>query len=438
MFLRTKKGVFTVVSLKPLFYLLFQNNITFMTRNILVIAISLLGMTLLSNCNNPASTETTGEKKVSLFTLMKEDKDFKVIPDSSSVKRIVLDSMSDLRDSSALTQASSEIHLTEGQVAHAAEMLSSVWKKKMAELEELRKSIANAHLAYTVNITSKSFTPLSKIEGDRDLTLAGKDRFEKWKNKRKNLDQRSAAYLTFNGIVLSPHAKIVDLRTYGLIDPPKDQGDASTCWAFSANEAYEAAYKISKNKDINTSEQEVINCSGAGSAVDGGVSFMVFRWMVDSTQNLDDSLASPYLATDNSCSKVRPNTDYFAITADLVSPDQNINTVPSVSLIKDAICKHGAISAAVYATDNWRDYEGGIFNDNSTYLEGGVPLSNHAILIIGWNDAIQCWLVKNSWGLNWGSACNESGYTGTEKGYIWVHYGCENIGKKASWVTPRK
>jgi cathepsin L len=48
---------------------------------------------------------------------------------------------------------------------------------------------------------------------------------------------------------------------------------------------------------------------------------------------------------------------------------------------------------------------------------------NHAVLLIGWDDEKQAWLIKNSWGEQWG-----------EKGFAWIKYGSNNIGVFAAWV----
>ncbi len=147
-------------------------------------------------------------------------------------------------------------------------------------------------------------------------------------------------YLTLNGVTLDPTDSLLDLRRFGVISPPKDQRAANTCWAFSANGAYETSYKIRKGRDINTSEQEV-DCSGVGDADSWTFSFFVGWW--DLLQNLADSSAIPYLAINAVCDKAHPNTDYYASRAELVSKDGNINTAPAVALIKQAICEHGAI-----------------------------------------------------------------------------------------------
>jgi len=49
--------------------------------------------------------------------------------------------------------------------------------------------------------------------------------------------------------------------------------------------------------------------------------------------------------------------------------------------------------------------------------------ANHLVLLVGWNDERQAWLIKNSYDMNWG-----------EKGFGWVKYGSNNIGQFAAWI----
>jgi hypothetical protein len=372
---------------------------------------------------------------------MEENTNFRRIGDSFSLKKIVFDSVRSLSDSFAVSHATASIRLTEDEAQQAIEAVSSVWEKKMSELDERRATIAQKGFTYSLGITSKSFALLSAITGDGDLTPDQTVEFDSWKRGKINSANTGprAAPLRFNGVRLNPKDEILDLRLYGLIGPPKEQGDSfNTCWAFSANEAYEAAYKIVNHEDINTSEQDVIDCSGVGSGKGTGVSFLVYLWMFDSKANLIDSATAPYYGRYHTCKLVRPKTNYFAVDADLVSPDRMLTTVPTVKEIKEAICRHGAIAAAVEATLDWLDYKGGVFQDENSYLgDANVPLSNHAVLIIGWNEKIHCWLIENSWGAHWGAPCNETGYKGLDSGYMWLPYGVGNIGKKACWVLPK-
>jgi hypothetical protein len=72
---------------------------------------------------------------------------------------------------------------------------------------------------------------------------------------------------------------------------------------------------------------------------------------------------------------------------------------------------------------NWnKDYPNAVFSGTPTK---NLQLSNinHEILIVGWDDNRGVWLVKNSWGQQWG-----------DEGYINLRYGCNYIGFGASWV----
>ena len=50
---------------------------------------------------------------------------------------------------------------------------------------------------------------------------------------------------------------------------------------------------------------------------------------------------------------------------------------------------------------------------------------NHVVVLIGWDDQRQAWLVKNSWGETWG-----------EQGFGWIAYGSNNVGLYAAWIQP--
>jgi Papain family cysteine protease len=101
-------------------------------------------------------------------------------------------------------------------------------------------------------------------------------------------------------------------------------------------------------------------------------------------------------------------------------PDQ----VPSVAELKTSLIEHGPIAAGIFFDDCFRDYRSGIFNEKN----GGDNI-NHVVLLIGWDDSKQAWLIKNSYGNEWG-----------ENGFAWIKYGSNNIGMYAAWmdVAPKK
>lgn len=72
------------------------------------------------------------------------------------------------------------------------------------------------------------------------------------------------------------------------------------------------------------------------------------------------------------------------------------------------------------ATLAFQGYKSGVFNENAN--DNGI---NHAIVIVGWDDAKGAWRIKNSWSTGWGEA-----------GYMWIKYGSNDIGYAATWVLP--
>ena len=94
--------------------------------------------------------------------------------------------------------------------------------------------------------------------------------------------------------------------------------------------------------------------------------------------------------------------------------------VPSVQELKTALLSYGPL-AVLLVTDNcFSAYKSGVFNEDN---KGNV---NHAVLLIGWDDDRQAWLIKNSWGEKWG-----------ENGFAWIKYGSNNIGVFAAWIDAR-
>jgi cathepsin L len=77
------------------------------------------------------------------------------------------------------------------------------------------------------------------------------------------------------------------------------------------------------------------------------------------------------------------------------------------------------------ATPLFQNYTGGVFYETASDYNN--PTSNHAVMIVGWDDSKNAWLMRNSWDTQWG-----------EKGYAWIDYKSNNIGRRAAWVLVKK
>lgn len=195
---------------------------------------------------------------------------------------------------------------------------------------------------------------------------------------------------------------------YGGVTPVKDQGACGSCWAFATHGAFEGNYAILNNSQINSSEQDTLDCSGAG---DCGGGWWAYDYLIKTGSAEEANY--PYTAVKGACNTgaARP---YKATVWGYVNSHVQI---PSVAELKRALCNYGPLGVAVAVTPAFKAYKSGVFNENS------IADINHGVTLVGWDDSKQAWRIKNSWGTGWG-----------ESGYMWIAYGCNKIGYGASWV----
>ncbi|RLF50537.1 MAG: hypothetical protein DRN24_06375 [Thermoplasmata archaeon] len=213
--------------------------------------------------------------------------------------------------------------------------------------------------------------------------------------------------------------KKFDWREQGGCTPIKNQGHCGSCWAFGTVAPLESLIKIDTGEDVDLSEQWLVSCNQDGWGCDGGWwAHDYFQWKTDKCGDSGAVLEKdcPYTASDTSCNCPYPH-EYRITGWHFIGDD---NSVPSVNAIKNAIYKHGPVSAAVYVTPAFQAYNGGVFNKDE---EGRV---NHAVVLVGWDDTQGengVWILRNSWGSSWG-----------ENGYMRIEYGCCDVGYAACYV----
>ena len=204
-----------------------------------------------------------------------------------------------------------------------------------------------------------------------------------------------------------------DWRDEGKVTPVKNQGSCGSCWAFAAMGAYEGSYAIVNGQLADTSEKDVLDCSGAGTC-GGGWYDPVFNYML--TDGITNENEYGYAPVDNAC-PVGLNNIFRSVAWGWVTAKHDIAPVAD---IKQQLCETGPLATAVRATSAFQAYTSGVFNQSS---DGWV---NHAVTIVGWDDSKNAWLIKNSWGTNWG-----------DNGYMWIDYNANKIGYATAWVRAK-
>jgi cathepsin L len=299
-----------------------------------------------------------------------------------------------------------------------------------AVLSELRSNIQAQRLTFQVGYTEALDRPLNQLAGLKlpaDLpALAQKqnalaDQLMRIDNLARDeyLKVNRQARLPELTLACNASLRAFDWRLSGKVSPVRDQGGCGSCWDFATMGAFEGSYLIRNGGSVDSSEQDVLDCNSSGYSCAGG--FWAFDFVISKGDASEG--AYPYTAVKGPCKSSIPDT-YNAVTWGFVKAG---GATPSVAEMKQALCQHGPLAIAVRVTSAFQAYTSGVFNEHDTRA------CNHGVTLIGWDDSKGAWLIKNSWGKYWGDTC---GY-GSEKGYMWIAYGSNNIGTAAAWVQAK-
>ncbi len=201
----------------------------------------------------------------------------------------------------------------------------------------------------------------------------------------------------------------------------KNQSPAGSCWAFSTTGQLESWWKIENSMPdsaIDLSEQFLISCNPNATANDGYWVSKTLDFIV-SYGGIAHETCFPYEGTDVDSSECCADWQTNAVTI----PDWGYITsnIADVETIKNAVYRH-PVSASYTVYNDFYSYSGGVYEQTSDVLEGG-----HAVLIVGWIDSLECWIVKNSWGPYWG-----------ENGYFKIKWGECEFGEYSEFVYNNK
>jgi hypothetical protein len=206
----------------------------------------------------------------------------------------------------------------------------------------------------------------------------------------------------------SPKAASLDWIALGVPDRVRDQGQTGTCWAHVGVEVLEASWALRNGTRHVLSVQAVLDHTQRGRG--GNPAAVLGHLLRHGTAREADY---PFRGAPGPPREVR--TPFRAVAWGYVAP---AGKTASVAQLKQALAAHGPLYVGVCSTPALRKHRGGVYRE-----AGNFKGSNHAVLLVGWDDGKRAWKVKNSWGRKWG-----------ERGYGWVGYGSNNLGDRAAWV----
>lgn len=174
--------------------------------------------------------------------------------------------------------------------------------------------------------------------------------------------------------------------------PVKNQASCGSCWAFSAIGIVEPYYNFINNNpnlDLDLSEENLVSdcvvddCSG-------GIPGRSLKYIRD--VGIVDEACMLYTATDSACETMCANPIRYKVEM-VVDDYDSLN----VDLLKFLLVNHGPVSVALQIL-SYKVWINDILYCHN--LEGNE--TDHAVVVVGYDDLEQYWIVKNSWGSNYG------------------------------------
>lgn len=200
------------------------------------------------------------------------------------------------------------------------------------------------------------------------------------------------------------------------VTPVKNQGGCGSCVAFGSVATVESNVKIARGSAfaIDLSEAHLFYClaRAQGRTCSNGwyqdPPFVAFR-----DTGVTDEACYPYVAGDQNC------TGRCSDWASRVVKISGYTVLTSIADMKDWLATKGPLQTCFSVYNDFFSYTSGVYVKANNTLAGG-----HCVCVVGYDDAQQCWICKNSWGTGWG-----------ESGFFRIKYGQVGIDSRMVGVT---
>jgi C1A family cysteine protease len=283
-------------------------------------------------------------------------------------------------------------------------------EKITAEINEIKKTDPS----WTPGITDIAIKVMRDPNYFIGLTPSTEEELKEIKKVSKEFKVGAAEVINKISTTLPAYFSWLNRHGKNYTTPVRDQGGCGSCWAFGSVAAIEGefnAYYNRPNQSLDLSEQDILDCSRGGGCAGGNpwATFCQARrepcaiYRNQTVRGIVAESCQPYLAINKSCittdrcqgKNIDENLYKITDLGDIYMNEANTFR----NQVKEAIMNYGPVSTAITVYEDFFNYTGGIYEHKTDKRVGG-----HEISIVGWGveNGTEYFIIKNSWGTNWG------------------------------------
>ncbi|KAJ9559915.1 hypothetical protein OSB04_005075 [Centaurea solstitialis] len=194
-----------------------------------------------------------------------------------------------------------------------------------------------------------------------------------------------------------------DWRQHNVVNPPRNQGQCGSCYAFAIIGALESTWAVQKGELHQLSEQQLVDCWDCGEQWGGcnGASCSMGIEYLAENGGATTQQAYPYSDPPKKgfcCPRRLQNRPVIPAGVQILPIDDE-------QAILEAVAQHPVVMG-MYLYDGFFNYKEGIYTgEDCTGLE-----RPHGMVLVGWGETpegVKYWIIKNSWGRigEWTDTC---------------------------------
>jgi len=236
-------------------------------------------------------------------------------------------------------------------------------------------------------------------------------------------DKRTRKEVAVLNVENPQRPRSIDWRLTEAVTPIKNQGQCGSCWAFSATETIESHFILGEGMTygVSLSPQQVTSCTTADYGCGGGEPMDAYDYVM-SVPGLTNEWNWPYVQSMveatatvacDANKEAAINGTYESLEGRYAQLDGYSFATPpcydagcyhqDLTALSDAV-EQGPVSICVVA-GAWDFYQGGVMSAEQCGPMGDAFV-DHCVQLVGFDREQNYWIVRNSWGTEWGQDGN--------------------------------